>query len=157
MLDGIVALIQGNPLRRFSVLALALTCTACAAGTGSIDGLYSGPNGATLQLAGDRYEFCNKGCTDGRVEVRPSGKRSGRVTFFGIPVGAFFRNAQQGPAPNLRTWADGAETSYGFGMLGDAYIDIDPNRGLYFKRTGASAPKKTSLRSGDTATRTASL
>jgi len=160
MLEGTASRFLGNPVLRISIFALALACTACSTGNGSIDGLYSGPGGATLKLAGNRYEFCNRGCTGGQMEVRPAGKRSGRVTFYGIPVGAFFRNAQQGPAKNLRTWADGVETAYQFGPFGGAYIEINPDRGVYFKRTSAAAngtAKKTALRSGHMASRTASL
>ena len=143
---------------RFSILAIALSCTACSTVNGSVDGQYSGPNGATLKLAGDRYEFCATTCTNGQMEVRPSDKRSGRVTFYGVPVGAFFRNAQQGPANNLRTWADGVETGYEFGMFGRAYIDINPSRGLYFKQTSSAlAVKKAVNRSDDMASRTAHL
>ena len=118
------------------LLAATVACVACSTTNASINGDYSGPNGATLKLAGDRYEFCAKVCTGGQMEVRPTGKRSGRVTFYGIPVGAFFRSAQQGPANGLRTWADGVETGYEFGVFGKAYIDINPDRGIYFKRNG---------------------
>jgi hypothetical protein len=76
------------------------------------------------------------------MEVRPSGKRSGRVTFYGVPVSAYFRNSQDGPSSSLRSWADGLETSYGFGLMGGARIDIDADRGLYFKRTGTAAAAK---------------
>lgn len=119
---------------RYSIFALALVCTACSTGGRTIDGLYSAPGGATLKLTAGRYEFCDKACTSGRVEVRPSDKRTGRVTFYGVPVGTYFRNAQQGSDTGLRTWADGVETGYEFGRLGGAYIDIDASHGVYFKR-----------------------
>jgi hypothetical protein len=123
---------------RYSIIAVALGCTACSTGSTNIDGLYAGPSGATIKLADGHYEFCEKACTSGRVEIRPTGQRAGRVTFYGIPVGAYFRNAQQGPATSLRTWADGVETGYEFGTLGDAYIDIDASHGVYFKRQSKS-------------------
>jgi hypothetical protein len=129
----------GGSLLPKTAIVLALACAACSTGSGRIDGRYVGPGGATLKLAGDTYQFCNKACTSGRMEVRPAGKRSGRVTFYGGPVSAFFRNAQQGPAKDLRTWGDGVETGYEFGPFGGAYIDIDPGRHIYFKRR-SSAP-----------------
>jgi hypothetical protein len=118
-----------------------LTCAACSSVTSTIDGQYSGPNGATLKLDGKRYEFCQTACSGGAMEVRHSGQRSGRVTFYGVPVAGYFRNAQ-GPSTTVRTWGDGVETGYRLGALGGAYIDIDPGRGLYFERTGVAPRKK---------------
>ena len=121
------------------VLGLALSLAACTSAGGRIDGRYVGPGGATLKVAGNRYEFCGQACTSGRMEIRPLDKRSGRVTFYGVPVGAYFRNSQQGPSAALRTWGEGVETGYRFGMMGGAYIDIDPDRSIYFKRRGPAS------------------
>lgn len=88
-----------------------------------------------MTLVQTRYQFCNKGCTSGLMEVRPLGKGVGRVTFYGVPVTAYFRSTQRGAGrTSLRTWSDGVETGYRVEPSGGVSIDIDPSRGAYFKR-----------------------
>jgi hypothetical protein len=121
-------------LIRVSVVLLSLACAASSTVRSGIDGQYDGPGGVTLKLARTRYEFCNKGCSSGLIEVRPSGMSTGRVTFYGVPVTAYFRSAQRGASSaGLRTWGEGVETGYRLGRLGVS-IDIDREHGLLFKR-----------------------
>lgn len=118
---------------RCLIAAAAATCAACSHQNGSVQGLYYEPGGATLRLAADRYEFCEKICTSGTFQVRSVDEGSGRVSFNGVPVSAFFRERQARDG-QVRTWGEGVETNYTFGRLGGANIEIDAARGLYFKR-----------------------
>ena len=125
-------MLQLRPLRLL-LAAAAAACAACSYQNGDIQGLYREPGGATLRLAADRYEFCAKVCTTGALQVRPVDDRSGRISLFGIPVGAFFRERQARDG-QVRTWGEGVETNYTLGRSGDASIEIDSARGLYFRR-----------------------
>lgn len=121
---------------RLSVVLLPLICAGCTTVNSGIYGQYDGPGGATLRLADKHYEFCNGRCSGGLLEVRPSGKRTGRVTFYGVPVAAYFRGAQGGPNASLRTWGEGVETRYRVTPSGGVSIEIDARHGAYFKRRG---------------------
>lgn len=129
---AVIIMLQLRPLRLL-VAAAAATCAACSHQNGNIQGLYTEPGGATLRLAADRYEFCTKTCTSGALQARPLDDRSGRVSFFGVPVSAFFRERQARDGQVL-TWGEGVETNYTLGPFGGASIEIDAARGLYFKR-----------------------